>query len=129
MVERPVIRGNATPDPQTIVDLAWSSAALAYSYGVPVVPVTPHQWKGEVPKPVHHTRVLGLVQAMTMAEWDLLERCVPGWRDRVVKATHKCATDRGKRPGAAYYGSWTGHNLLDAVCLGLWFRDAALRGA
>lgn len=129
IVERPIIRGNNTPDPQTIVDLAWSSAALAYSLGRPVTAVTPQQWKGDVPKPIHHGRVLlptspeALFSPLELA---VLESAVPGWRDRVLKAQMKLAKNRALT-GAKAYGTWEGHNLLDAVALGVWARASAFK--
>jgi len=128
IVERPIIRGNATPDPQTIVDLAWESAALAFSYGIPVEAVTPHQWKGEIPKPVHHNRVLlAPVRApgLDPGEEAILERALPGWKAQIRKALGKCIKSPGKR-GAEYYGTWEGHNLIDAVCLGIWVRSGGI---
>lgn len=126
VIERPVIRGNNTPDPQTIVDLAWAGARFAFSFGVPVHEVTPQQWKGQVPKPIHHARVIP--KALSESEFGILERCVPGWAKRVDAACAKVA--RGGRAGVHGYGSWPGHNLLDAVALGVWAREnlTALRG-
>ena len=127
IVERPQIDGRA-PRPQDIVDLAWASASLAYSYGVPVHAVEPRAWKGSVPKPVHHARMLlGPLTTLLPAEAAALDRRVPGWARRVNDAADKLARG-GSWPGARAYGSWTGHNLLDAVCLGLWARDRLARG-
>lgn len=133
VIERPVIRGNNTPDPQTIVDLAWAGARFAYAFGVPVHEVTPQQWKGQVPKPIHHARVLReflLDHVRGTPEYTVLDRCVPGWAERIDRAQALVAKAPGKYPGAKAYGSWEGHNLLDAVALGVWAREnlTALRG-
>jgi hypothetical protein len=56
--------------------------------------------------------------------WDVLtgaEREVLGGADtfrRIAAAVQKGALDRWGKPGASYYGAWTGHNLLDAAALG-----------
>lgn len=103
----------------SVVQLAAVGGTLAGLYagacGCRAVAVAPSQWKGSVAKPVHHARV-----------WDALafdERQALGGdtvRARIAEAQRAGALDRWSKPGAAYYGTWTGHNLLDAVALGLW---------
>jgi hypothetical protein len=70
-------------------------------------------WKGSEQKPVHHARLL---EVLAPAELEVL-----GGGDtarRILAARQKGALDRWGKPGATYYGAWTGHNLLDAAALG-----------
>lgn len=122
VVERPVIRGNATPNPQDIVDLAWAGAGFARSFGVRVVEYTPTEWKGSKPKPMHHSLCMkrGL---LTTRELGTLAMALPGFDAEIDKAVQKGARDGWKKPGAYYYGKWEGHNLLDAVFLGAYARS------
>jgi len=79
-------------------------------------PVSPAIWKGSAPKPIHHSRMWGLLRD---CERELLggERTLEG----IERAKRKGALDRWSRSGSTYYpSSWLEHNLLDAAGLGLW---------
>jgi hypothetical protein len=115
VIERPHIRGNSTPNPQDIVDLAWDGAALAYSLGAPVSWYLPQQWKGGIPKPAFHRRMWPHLSA---AE----RRLFPAETLDVIKAAaQKGALDKWARSGADYYPKrFRTHNLLDAIGIGLY---------
>lgn len=104
-------------DPRVLLRLQRDGCLLAGLYagaaGADVEALTPSQWKGSVPKPVQHLNL-----------WDVLspaERTVLGGaatERRITAAVNRGAAERWKRPGGYYYGSWTGHNPLDAAALG-----------
>lgn len=104
-----------------VIDLAWTGALVAASFGAPVKAYTPSQWKGSTSKPVHHHRVWG---ALTPAERALFPA---GTEARIAEACRKGALDAWRKPGAEYYGRAKGvdgigagvHNLLDSAALGL----------
>lgn len=100
---------------KSVIDLAWSGALVAATFarGGPVVTYTPSAWKGALTKPIHHHRTL---KALTPAEIGVLP---PDTAARVAGACHKGGLDNWRKDGARYYGSWGGHNVLDAVALGL----------
>lgn len=93
--------------------------AAGYALGLTMrtaelVHYTPTEWKGSIPKPVHHDRL-----------WKILsehERAVLGGAEtkaQIDRAVEKGALSRWSKPGAAYYPrSFVTHNLLDAVALG-----------
>ena len=102
-----------------LIALAAEGGTLAGMYaganGCRAYATTPAKWKGSVPKPIHHARV--------WRELDGKERALLGGSatlDRIEAAKREGALERWAKPGAFYYGTWTGHNLLDAVALGLW---------
>jgi hypothetical protein len=119
IVERPDYQG-ARSDAARVADLialAWSGALLAGAYagrdGAELVEYTPRQWKGSEQKPIHHVRLWAVL--------DAAERAVLGGaatERRILEARERGALNRWGKPGASYYGRWTGHNLLDAVALG-----------
>lgn len=120
IVEQPEYQGARSNGarPIDLMNLAWAGALVAGSFagrdGCPIIAVGPRQWKGSMPKPVHHMKVLA---ALSVAE----QRVLPGDAIARVKAAREAgARTRWAKPGASYYGRWTGHNLLDAVALGLW---------
>jgi len=89
---------------------------IAGAFGAQVFAVSPSDWKGSVPKPVHHKRL-----------WDKLypdEIELLGGAEtlrQINDAVLKGAGERWKRSGGDYYPrSWLTHNLLDAVGIGLW---------
>lgn len=101
-----------------LMRLSWEGAIVAaYCAAHPsskLIEVTPTDWKGSTPKPVHHARL-----------WRQLnddERAILGGDATLAAiqaAQEKGALDRWGRPGASYYPkSFTAHNLLDAVALG-----------
>jgi hypothetical protein len=106
----------------TLIALAAEGAALAARYAsetdARVVSATPHKWKGSVPKPIHHAR---LIEQLADSEIALVGG-PSEVRKRIKAACEKGALARWKREGAYYYGSWTGHNLLDAIGIGKWAR-------
>jgi hypothetical protein len=119
VVERPQQdeRTRSIP-PEVLAHLSWAGAALAYRYagmlGCPVVEYTPTQWKGSVPKPVHHGLLWKVLSAGERS-------CLGGAATlaQINRAKEKGALDRWKKAGGDYYPeSWLVHNLLDAACLG-----------
>lgn len=117
VVERPEYQGARSDAARTqdLMALSWAGARAAYSLGVEVREVTPREWKGSTPKPVHHMRLWE--DCLTEDERKLF---APDTGKRIMAAARKCALSPG-RPGASYYGKWDGHNLLDAAALGLAF--------
>lgn len=113
VIEKPQ-EDNRTPH----VRDSYAKLCRAYDYALehhagPVRRYTPRQWKGSCPKPQHHAR---LWERLTDAE-----RAVLGGTEtrlRIRDACERGALNRWSKPGARYYGSWNGHNLLDAVALG-----------
>lgn len=99
-----------------VIDLAWTGALVAASFGAPVTAYTPSEWKGSTPKPIHHHRM-----------WQVLtpeERAVfpADTEARIAEACRKGGLENWRRSGAEYYGKGKGadvHNYLDAVALGL----------
>lgn len=116
--EKPQLDSRSRTVVPTILELAVSGAMLAARYGClcrcPVEPVTPTQWKGSIPKPVHHQRLL---QGLSEEEVSLLPK---DSKEQVQAACVRGAKERWSKPGAVYYRSWKGHNVLDAVALGKW---------
>lgn len=118
--ECPQVDSRSRMSVPAIVQLAAVGGTLAGMYAGAcssrAVPVSPSEWKGATPKPVHHLR---LWRALRVAEHDLL-----GGVDTelaIEAACRKGALDRWGKPGASYYPStWWTHNLLDAVGIGLW---------
>lgn len=103
--------------PSTLIELAWQGAVLAgriagASHAVHAL--TPSEWKGSVPKPVHHAR---LWRCLTERERHVLGG-VETWA-HIDAARMRGAESRWGQPGASYYPArWTTHNMLDAVALG-----------
>jgi hypothetical protein len=119
IVERPDYQGKRSDAARVadLIALAWSGALLAGAYagrdGAELVEYTPRQWKGSEQKPIHHARLWAVLDAG--------ERAILGGaatERRILEARERGALSRWAEPSAAYYGSWTGHNLLDAVALG-----------
>ncbi|OFV81966.1 MAG: hypothetical protein A2Y78_00075 [Acidobacteria bacterium RBG_13_68_16] len=99
----------------TLIKLAAAGAELAGRFGGCVVAVEPAAWKGSTPKPVSHSRIWS---ALTDAERILFE---PDTERRIELAKRAGGLARWSKPGATYYGTWAGHNLLDAAGIGLHF--------
>jgi hypothetical protein len=117
-VERPDYQGQRSDQACVIdlINLAWSGAMLAGAYagrdGAELVEYTPRQWKGSEQKPIHHARLWTVLDAG--------ERAVLGGaatERRILEARERGALKRWA-PNVKWYGSWSGHNLLDAVALG-----------
>jgi hypothetical protein len=116
--ERPEarVRGGGA-NAATLIALTDAGATLAGQYagvyGAHVMSVTPHAWKGNLPKPVQHSHL-----------WEVLTE-----RETEVLGGHAtwCAIDAARKKGAAkrwppgrtfYPRGWDTHNLLDAAALG-----------
>ncbi len=98
-VESQVIYPRSKVPPNDIVKLAHGAGRWCGIYevlGVPWHLVEPAEWKGQVPKPVHHARIWA---KLSPEEQDVVGRCLKG-------------VPAGQR-----------HNALDAVGLGLWVRE------
>jgi hypothetical protein len=123
LVERPEYQGARSDASRTqdLIALAWAGARAAYELagesGCLVREVTPHEWKGSVPKPVHHVRLWAVLAPAERALFPA------DTAERISKAADKCALKPGA-PGASYYGRGKGsevHNLLDAAALLMWY--------
>ncbi len=127
--EIPEQRGGAGAPAEDLIWLAAAGAdmARAIALDAPVRHRTPSQWKGSVPKPVHHTRLL---DTLTGAELDLLGG--PAAIHRAVDAAcRRGAAKRWAKPGATYYRKGDmpvgiTHDMLDAAAL-LMFELGRLR--
>lgn len=84
----------------------------------------PADWKGSLPKPIHHSRMLGVLSTEEARVIGLFAT-----DEAVNAACARGAADRWKKPGATYYrarelptvcGTKITHDLLDAVALGLY---------
>jgi hypothetical protein len=107
-IEIPVIYPgrNGKGDPNDIVNLARAAQQvidLGSDVGtwLSVTEYKPRQWKGQVPKPIHHHRAW---KALSGAEREVLPA------DTLARIL--IGVD-----GGPY--SWDGHNFLDAIALGL----------
>ena len=120
VVERPEYQGarSLASRVQDLLALSWEGAALAAWYagraGAELVELTPSQWKGSEPKPIHHAR---LWAQLTLSERAILGGDATG--AAIERAVEKGALSRWARPGASYYPrAFVTHNQLDAVALG-----------
>jgi hypothetical protein len=122
VLELPEANGRSTPPDDLIAITATGcliAGRLAGRNGC-VRLVTPRQWKGSVPKPVHHHRMW---DALTPAERALLGG--PRTLAAIVAASLRGAGDRWQKKGAAYYRkaelpAGITHDLLDAAAGGLY---------
>lgn len=88
-------------DPNDIVDLALTTGEIRGHFraaGCHIIEAFPRTWKGQVPKEIHHARVL---KQLADDELRLLNA-----EARKISKTNPNGFD---------------HNMLDAVALGLWF--------
>ncbi len=121
VVERPQIDGR-TVDPRVLIDLTRGAYLVATAYAAQlecsVQELTPAEWKGSLAKPIHHGRFL---PALTADERRVLPADTDAevWCAKQRWATRHRSKRKTKITGAEAYGSWTGHNLLDAIGLGL----------
>jgi len=129
--ECPVVRPREDVSPgkaNNLIRLAAVGAELAGRYagrGGTVVAVEPHVWKGSTPKPVQHGR---LWDELTEDERDVVRQAVGiDVALHIAEAKRRGGLDRWSKPGHTYYGSWTGHNLLDAVGIGRWYLAKGIR--
>lgn len=80
---------------QDILNVQWMGAAIAAALSYPGLPhpVTPLEWKGSVPKEIHHQRV---EKRLTLIEKEIMDRCLEGVPSKLR------------------------HNAIDAIGIGLW---------
>lgn len=99
-IESPFIYPHAKARPADILKLAREAGEWGGRYEVSAVAtihyVLPAEWKGQVPKEIHHARV-----------WDALDAAERAIVDKAV---------RGLAPSKR-------HNVLDAVGMGVWVRS------
>jgi hypothetical protein len=108
----------SAPDPRVLLRLQAEGCLLAGLYagatGAHVELTPPTSWKGAVPKPVQHA---SLWKRLTLVETALLGG--DATLARIHAAVDRGAAERWRRRGVAYYGTWQGHNTLDAVAMGV----------
>lgn len=90
IVELPQVYVVGKGDPNDLIALAFAAGRITRRFAN-VDTVRPAQWKGQLPKDIHHRRVRA---SLTLWELEVLERA------RIAKSKL--------------------HNVLDAVALGLW---------
>lgn len=95
VIEKPrIYPGGRTKNPNDLIEVAVSAGEWAGRLsGVSITFVTPSEWKGQVPKPIHHRRIRA---QLTEAEGEVLNA------------------------GIGDYPPSKAHNIVDAVGLGLW---------
>lgn len=117
--EKPQLDERTRTSAPAVVELAAVGGTLAGMFagaaGCRAHAVTPSAWKGSVAKPVAHGR---LWETLSFAERAILGGDATA--ARIEAAKRAGGLDRWGKPGAAYYGAWAGHNLLDAVGIGVW---------
>ena len=62
VVEKPVVYPNSPANPADVLDIAVMAGAFAGASSAEVKLVTPHDWKGSVPKKIHNDRLLNQIQ-------------------------------------------------------------------
>lgn len=107
LVEGQSMRGNKTPNPQNIIDLAQTAGAAIGHFsllGIPAAVAPVDQWKGQLPKHVH--------QARDCADlgWDYL---MAGGKDPYVVPVDLPPVLQTKKSS-----DWK--HLMDSVGIGLW---------
>jgi hypothetical protein len=127
VIEKPRIYPKASgKDPNDLIDLAgaayFAEGAIHARGGPRAQYVYPGDWKGQVSKPVHHSRIWSV---LALAEQRVFERDA-GMLAEDIEAKINRAIDllaRGIRnkDGSPKEYAWRTHNLLDAVGLGLWY--------
>ncbi len=65
-----VYPGERKVDPNILIDITGISMLIAGRYDVPVTWVPASEWKGQVPKKIHHARIMGW---LTEKEREVLE--------------------------------------------------------
>lgn len=124
IVERPEANGRDTPPDDLIAITAAGFFLAGQLAGGEVRSVTPREWKGQTPKPVHHRRLWGALGAT--------EKALLGGEATAAAIASACkrgAADRWSKPGARYYlaselptvrGTKITHDILDASALNLY---------
>lgn len=92
VVEQPQFYTHGPADPQRLAELAKKVGRLQQLFPMAEL-VFPRQWKGQVPKPICHARGVAKLDPGERLVLDACSKHVP----------------KGQR-----------HDMLDAVCLGLW---------
>jgi hypothetical protein len=103
--ERPQIyqRGKSKGDPNKLLDLYGQACTLAGEMHVRRVELLPAEWKGQLPKDVHHARILAGI--------------TPEERERIPHCRISAKNPHG-----------IDHNILDAIGLGLFHFSRQGRG-
>lgn len=121
VIERPEVYPGPQPTRSNdVVELAMKAAELGgqlQALGAPTPRyVRPREWKGQVPKPIHHRRVWSVLDARERAVLCQIARYTAGEVELRIETACRRYAETGKVRGY----SWQAHNLLDAVGLGLW---------
>lgn len=123
--EIPEQRGGAGAPAEDLIWLAAAGADMARgiaSPGADVRHITPTKWKGSTPKPIHHSRMWGVLEhqeRVLLGRYDtraaIEAACARGAKARWAKsgATYYRAGDMPTLPG----GVRLTHDMLDAVAL------------
>ena len=90
--EKQQVYPGAGGDADDLFQLAYCNGAIGHALGLPSKGYLPREWKGQVPKRVHHPRI---IKALTDEERDAYARDTAGYAKSLV------------------------HNVTDAVGLGL----------
>lgn len=94
VVEIPQVYPKSEGDPNDLIEVAFAAGRLVNQVVGPaeLIKVKPAQWKGQVPKKIHHARAKA-----ALSEWE-----------RTIVDRHSTTVESKK------------HNIWDAVALGLW---------
>lgn len=99
--EIPQVYRGSTVNPQSLVTLAYRAGYLTgLVRPTHLVQVKPTQWKGQIPKDIHHEQIL---RQLEVGERLVLDQCLKN----IPKSKH--------------------HNVYDAVGLGLWYLQRRLK--
>jgi hypothetical protein len=121
VIERPEIYpGRASEKRQRdLMDLTLAAGELGGTVrrqGAEVKYVLPRTWKGQVCKPIHHSRILRALVPVERARFeDVAQK--PFLR---ILSKVDAACERYARTGKVTGYRWDLHNILDAVGIGLW---------
>lgn len=126
-----IYKGKASKgeDPNDLIDVTGASyfveACIAMRGGPRAQYVYAADWKGQVKKPVHHSRIWSVLRP----EEKQLFALVIGMTEDAIKKKIDDACKRLALTGKVTGYSWTAHNLFDAVGIGLWhLRRVGLAG-
>ena len=124
IIEHPFVypRGQ-TKDPNAIVKLAIGAGEWAGTYRqwAQIEYVLPWQWKGSVPKVIHHERLLAILST------DELEVFKKGTKTYTKMHVSASSVKDGYAPAPRKMPASKKHNVLDAIGLGLFFLGRAVR--
>lgn len=108
-----------TKDPQDIVDLAMRIGedlrGPTRASGATWIQYLPYEWKGQLKKWSHHAHA---VAHLWPQEWSVLERALGHSRQDTMTYIQAACDAHATRRKVTY--ARKGHNILDAVALGLW---------